>query len=144
MPAAVWRTRPARSISRGETICASVGLSRRVCKKNWVERMWLGILEETLLWTIGLAAEFVEGLWAGGGGVAPPPALLIRQLLPAQIGQGRLLRVGELMAVEIDPIALDRDRADLGLGGTEHGIGGDVVLVLDEEFDRNDDRLRKP
>src|SRR5260221_531424 len=30
MPAAVWRTMPARSIRRCETICASAGVSRRV------------------------------------------------------------------------------------------------------------------
>src|SRR6266550_3252641 len=47
MPALVWRTRPARSISRCETICASAGFSFRVGRKYWLIRIlvrsWLGV-----------------------------------------------------------------------------------------------------
>src|ERR1700689_3366616 len=39
MPAASWRTMPARSISRCETISASFGVSRRIGKKNRDSRM---------------------------------------------------------------------------------------------------------
>src|SRR5690348_16748546 len=39
MPALVWRIRPARSISRCETICASEGVSFRVGRKYWLIRM---------------------------------------------------------------------------------------------------------
>src|SRR4051812_42410378 len=79
MPAAVWRTSPARSISRWETICASVGFSRSVGRKNWVERMWLGILGESA-GLRELGGEFRQ--WAGpclwpwiGAKMQPPWAL---------------------------------------------------------------------
>src|SRR5882724_5983855 len=39
MPALVWRIRPARSISRCETICASEGVSFSVGRKYWLIRM---------------------------------------------------------------------------------------------------------
>src|SRR5579862_9844862 len=39
MPALVWRTSPARSIRRCETICASAGFSLRVGRKYWLIRM---------------------------------------------------------------------------------------------------------
>src|SRR3954463_16655040 len=39
MPALVCRTKPARSISRCETICASEGFSFRVGRKYWLIRM---------------------------------------------------------------------------------------------------------
>src|ERR1700759_2859317 len=39
MPAASWRTMPARSINRCETISASFGVSRRIGKKNRDSRM---------------------------------------------------------------------------------------------------------
>src|SRR5215468_2818404 len=39
MPALVWRIRPARSISRCETICASEGFSFMVGRKYWLIRM---------------------------------------------------------------------------------------------------------
>src|SRR3569833_822811 len=42
MPAAVWRTRPARSISLWLTIWASAGLSLRTGRKAWDQRMARG------------------------------------------------------------------------------------------------------
>src|SRR3982750_1276031 len=42
MPAAVWRTRPARSISLWLTICASDGLSLRTGRKALDQRMAAG------------------------------------------------------------------------------------------------------
>src|SRR5436190_1063885 len=48
MPALVWRTRPARSISRCETICASEGFSFMVGRKYWLIRMAADCRERTL------------------------------------------------------------------------------------------------
>src|SRR5262249_59512261 len=39
MPALVWRMRPARSIRRCETICASAGFSFMVGRKYWLIRI---------------------------------------------------------------------------------------------------------
>src|SRR6267142_6002029 len=53
MPALVWRTRPARSIRRCETICASAGFSFRVGRKYWLIR----ILGRSSLGVSGVAAD---------------------------------------------------------------------------------------
>src|SRR5258708_6593763 len=53
MPAEVWRTRPARSIRRCETICASAGFSFMVGRKYWLIR----ILVRSLLGCLRVAAD---------------------------------------------------------------------------------------
>src|ERR1700743_1659322 len=98
MPALCWRTMPARSISRCETICASAGFSRSVGRKNRLERMGLEILgklrkKRSEAATLGKARQAVHGRsWVENG-------LFVRQLLAADCGQGRGFRIGQLLAV---------------------------------------------
>src|SRR3990167_4524387 len=56
MPALVWRTRPARSIRRCDTICASAGFSFMVGRKYWLIRM----LNRSLLGASWVAADCRE------------------------------------------------------------------------------------
>src|SRR5688572_11117026 len=114
MPALAWRTMPARSISRCETISASAGFSRRVGRKNWDERIW------PRWWRLreltGIRAEFrltgLACLWR-----------LIEAPVPAGLFQGDDFRVGQGLFLEIDLVAADLDHADQGGRVIQHRIG---------------------
>src|ERR1700722_511336 len=68
MPADVWRTRPARSISRCEAICASAGVSLMVGMKAWGRRIpclpWLARRRRTLS-AVALVVTPWRGLLSG-------------------------------------------------------------------------------
>src|SRR6185436_6818434 len=106
MPALVCRTRPARSISRCETICASEGFSFMVGRKYWLIRMAADCRERALQRQTG----------AVPAGFAQVPARTLRQAT----GENSNART-TLQAQRKQDDGADRDR------GRDHDLPHDGV-----------------
>src|ERR1700730_4434610 len=106
MPALVWRTSPARSIRRCDTICASAGFSFRVGRKYWLIR----ILAGSLLGASGVAADYIK---RGLQRQTSRPWLVLHRAMPAhstrQPGENANARAN-LQAQRKQAQRQDRDR----------------------------------